>query len=124
MGQGPDKIIRKKGILKIIVPEYEKDTQCEIKTINRTAVYWKVYQQRIDDIPQQMKNNKTHTDNHSKKIIIDIKELLDFLRDPMITDMLIHFRPYMDEVRQVTEKRNRKRIVLEAITTYLAQNYD
>ncbi|KAJ8897285.1 hypothetical protein PR048_002631 [Dryococelus australis] len=56
--------------------------------------------------------------------INDIKELLDFLRDPLIMDMLTHFRQYMEQTRLVIDKGRRKHTELEVISTFLAQDYD
>ncbi|KAJ8883590.1 hypothetical protein PR048_015434 [Dryococelus australis] len=64
-GQGTDRLIRKQGIFKFIVPEYEKEALYDIDTINSTTVYWEEYQQRNNDIPQCANCQKWgHTKNN------------------------------------------------------------
>ncbi|KAJ8890104.1 hypothetical protein PR048_009611 [Dryococelus australis] len=194
--------MRKQGILKVIIPNYEVELLHKIDEINRTTVYGEEYKPRTDDIPQcancqsqmhPMQTRKTrhehyhtksclklatipahchtqvpshntthqttpvhpplltqqqtpnkntttpdqqstqeHNTNKQEHIQPDkqsvtinyIKKLLDFLRDPLIMDMLTHFRPYMKQTRLEMDKGRRRHIVLETISTYLAQDYD
>ncbi|KAJ8868937.1 hypothetical protein PR048_030478 [Dryococelus australis] len=74
---------------------------------------------------QEHNTNNTHSTRQTVTFTINyITELLDFLRDPLIMDILTHFQPYMEQTRLEMDKGRRRHIVLEAISTYLAQDYD
>ncbi|KAJ8888970.1 hypothetical protein PR048_008464 [Dryococelus australis] len=51
-GQVPERTIRKQGIFKVIIPDYETELLHKIDEINRTTVYWEEYQPRTAPIPQ------------------------------------------------------------------------